>query len=170
MARRADSDDFNGIRDEVIRLRCEGHSYQYIATAVGISEARATKIVREEFREALGDRQELIGDAKIQYDYLYTKILEQFRQRNFADAALGKLVLQILADRRRLLGIDAPSQVQVTHSIDELSLEEVNQRLAQYEAIPDAQFAVRQLPAAGPAPTPTAPSAAPAECDSPTTS
>lgn len=158
LPRLADPDDFNGIRDEIVRLRCEGRSYEYITTATGVSYKKVRAILSEEFEAALGDRKQLIGELNSRYEFLYTKLMEQFKNRGYADAAIGKLVLQVMQDKRRLLGTDSPAQVQVTHSIDELSLEEVNARLAQYEALQlppksdaiDAEFQVRQVPASTP--------------------
>ena len=156
MARHSDPDDFNGVRDEVVRLRCEGRGYEYIASAVGISDNRVRKILRQEFETYLGERQQVIGEVDLQYQFLYTKFFEQLQKRGFADAQLGKLVLQTLLDRRKLLGLDAPNQVQVTHSLDELSLDEINQRIAQLdrvalppkvEVIEVAEFEVKKTPA-----------------------
>ena len=99
-------------RRQAIELRREGRTYREIAEVMGISRARANKIVTEELEQIA---KELLDEAK-QFRALELERLEVVNQRLWAYVHAGSLdaidrFLRLSARRSALLGLDSPTKV-----------------------------------------------------------
>lgn len=152
-------EDVDGTKDEVIRLFVRGHSYSAIALAVGLSEKRVRSIVREEAQEKYGNRQSLLDQAAHQMDWIARGLAERCESSQFKDSKAVELFLKAVEGKRKLFGLDRPTEVTHTHQLELRSLDEINAELARYgvrsempalpppsepEPVADAEFEVRE--------------------------
>jgi hypothetical protein len=118
--------DADDIRDEVVRLRIQGHGAPNIAKIVGISEKRVYTIFKSEFSR-FGNRQQMIEQSAMTLDYLKRPLLKKYEK----DALVGKpdrrdaeMILKIEESKRKMFALDQPSRLEVTHyeALDDQSL------------------------------------------------
>jgi hypothetical protein len=141
--------DFSEVRDEVVRLRCNGHSMDYIATALGLNLRRVKVILDQEFVDRNADRQQLKQQAAMELDYLRRELWREWEAaRNKTSVRwAAEAILKAWDQKRRLFALDDPVRVAVTHSVEEMTLEEVQAELLRIEGkLPPA------LPPADPTP------------------
>lgn len=96
------------------QMRVHGMTQAAIAEKLGVSQPAVSKMlaaVRESF--PLRTREELVMMTEDRYSLLIGAFLPKAAS---GDAEACKLVLQIERDRRKLLGLDAPTATRVEHS------------------------------------------------------
>ena len=111
---------------EIVRLRCEGHSFVYISAALQLPMhvvRRKLDAFAESQRE---EREALVQRASDQLDYLWRRQLdpycrtEELRRLALPDKVCATL-LKIQDQKAKLLGLNAPTQTQNSHSFESAS-------------------------------------------------
>jgi hypothetical protein len=129
-------------RLRALQLRLAGSSYRQIAAALGTTHPTAIKDVDAMLREYAEEPAEKVRSAE-------AARLDRLLLAHWPAAILGNLkatdtVLQIMARRAALLGLDAPRKVDITTWIREQAVAE---GLDPDRAVEDADAFVRGLPA-----------------------
>ncbi len=129
-----DSDDWSGLRDEILELKAKGCTVEYIARAKGCSVKKVTRILKSEFQERFNNRQAIVEAHSIELEWLKKKVLDRLYSSPTFDRRDAELYLKIRAEIARLFGSDAPQQHQhqVTHDFAELADDEVIAQLKQF--------------------------------------
>lgn len=133
--------DFDGTRDSIVNLFCQGKPKGFIATALGLDRKVVERIISQEFNTRLGNRQQLIEKTALELEWLKSKVMEKFE--SFGDRRDAEAALKIIDRKCKLFGLDAPVKVEVNH-IEEMSDAEIVQQLSSYEKM------MKQLPPAEP--------------------
>lgn len=121
--------DFNGIRDEIVRLRCLGYGQLTIAKMLSLSENRVREILKSEFIDRFADRDELKRQTAMELDWLLRPLkLKYEKNPNRQDA---ETILKIIERKCRLFALDEAVKLEVKH-IEELSEDEIKAELARY--------------------------------------
>jgi len=119
--------DFDGTRDRIVELRCQGKSIHYISTAMGLSSSEVQRLLRSEFEQRLGDRQGLIQKAAMELDYLMAKLMDKIVVH--PDRRDMETWLKFNESKRRLFGLDAPTKVEAKVSYEEMSEQDIVRQL-----------------------------------------
>lgn len=125
--------DFNGIRDQIVELFCQGKSKSLICTALGLERKEVDRIINQEFNTRLGNRQQLIERTALELEWLKSKMMDRV-EGNGWDRRDVETALKVIESKRKLFGLDAPVKVEVNH-IDEMSDEDIKLQLKDYEKL-----------------------------------
>jgi Homeodomain-like domain len=166
-----------------LALRRDGHTYEEIGQALGVNRQMATRIVQRGLARVVREPAEQVRAIELlALDHLQVQALAVLRRKHFfvqggevvkrSNPETGEeeelvddgpmlqaiaCVLRIQESRRRLLGLDAPTQARV---MADISLAEAWRRSTreQHEALLDAEIAElqRELDRRGPAEPPAA--------------
>jgi hypothetical protein len=117
--------DFDGRRDLIVKLRCQGRGVDYIAAQVGMQRDHVMRILKSEFEERFGQRQRLIEDTALELDYLKSTAMMKYEKTG--DLKAGELILKTIDRKCRLFGLDQPTKVEV--KIEDLTEEELVRQL-----------------------------------------
>jgi hypothetical protein len=143
---RISASDFNGIAEEVVRLKCLDHNNLYIARTLGISYTLVTKILEREVKAYQVEREQMRHQANMELNWLKKPLKEKYERDAKNPKGVSRedavALLKIIERQHRLFGLDEPMKVDVKHTIEELSDDELNKQL-QLHGID-----VKQLPAA----------------------
>lgn len=123
---RVSTTDLNGVRDQIVSLRCRGFGVDRIAAEVGLSRLRVASLLRQEFEERFADRDELKRQTAMQLDQLARPLWDKYESS--ADRRDAEALLKIIDRRCRLLGLDEAVKYKV--EVEELSDEELTAQLA----------------------------------------
>lgn len=124
--------DFNGIRDQIVKLRCLGSSYETISKTLGITYKHVKAVIDSEFKERFENREALKLHTAMQLDWLARPLMEQFDKT--IDRRDAEVVVKILDRKARLLGLDEAVKVDV-RQVESLTDEEIENELARYTGI-----------------------------------
>lgn len=122
---------------EMIRLRCEGHSFVYISAALKLPQSAVRRKLDAYAESQKEEREALIQRCSDQLDYLWRRQLDPFcrteaeRAKPLPDK-IAQTLLRIQETKAKLLGLNAPTQTQNSHtfeSMDEAALREEAARL-----------------------------------------
>ena len=139
--------DFNGVRDEVVRLRSLGYGPKQIGQMLGISARASQNIIDSEFVTRFGNRQQMVVQVAMTLDMLARPLLEKYERdtnNGHPDRRDAESVLKIIDSKKRLFALDMPQKLEVLH-IEELSVEQLNAELARLgvkfpNELPEAQI------------------------------
>lgn len=138
--------DFNGVAEEVVRLKCLDHSNTYIARVLGIAYNTVVKILEREYKANSANREQMRETAKMELNWLKKPLKEKYERDSKTDKGVSRedavALLKIIERQHRLFGLDDPVKVDVKHSIEDLSDDELNKQLQLHG------IEVKQLPAA----------------------
>jgi len=124
--------DFDGIRDEVLRLRCLGYGQDRIAKELRISKSRVATILRSEFVDRFAGREELKQKTALELEGLMRPLKLRYEQNPTRQDA--ETILKIIDRTIRLFALDEAMKVEVKH-LEDLSEEEIRQELARYGVV-----------------------------------
>jgi hypothetical protein len=119
------------LREQALGLRLAGAAYREIGKRLGISHAHAHRLVRGELEKL----EALSGERAEELRRLELERLDQLQKALWAkrgEARESMQILRVMESRRRLLGLDAPAQVEVQHS--EESADERSRRMMERAA------------------------------------
>ncbi len=122
---------------EILRLRCEGHSFVYISAATKLPQHVVKRKLEAYAESQKEEREALVQKCSDQLDYLWRRQLDPYcrteKQRSEAlPEKTAALLLKIADQKAKLLGLNAPTQTQNSHSfesMDEAALREEAARL-----------------------------------------
>jgi len=121
--------DHNGIRDQVVKLRCMGYSYAAIAKSLDITYKQVKALIDSEFKERFENREELKLQTAMQLDWLVRPLMEQFEST--IDRRDAEVIVKILDRKARLLGLDEAVKVDV-RQVESMTDEDIEKELARY--------------------------------------
>lgn len=156
------TDDYNGVRDSVVRLRCMGFGKERIAKELGLAYKKIDYILRSEFQNRFADREELKQQTAFQLDWLARPLMEKYEAAGLdADRRDAEAILKIIERKCRLLGLDEAVKLDV-RQVEQYSDEELDRELSRYgivkqltvepgppqlpETVPDADFTTTESP------------------------
>lgn len=110
--------------NELLRLRCEGHSLAYCAAAVGVSTHVAAKRLAAIAKELLPDREAMVAKQAGQLELLWRRTLAPWVSSDDArqlplPEKVTQTLLKILDREAKLFGLDAPTKVENSHSFND---------------------------------------------------
>lgn len=144
-------EDWDGRRDRVVTLRCQGHSAETIAKLTGLSQHRVRKLLESEFQQRFADREEVKRQTAMQLDWLARPLMEKYERdadRGSPDRRDAESILKVIERKCRLLGLDEAVRIDV-REVEELSDAELDAELRRHGV-------VKQLPPAPPQSLPQA--------------
>jgi hypothetical protein len=102
-------------RGKALDLRKQGQTYAQIAAALGVSESRAHQVVTEELRRLHAERSEAAGEVlRLELERLDVLQASVWPKAKAGEPTAVERVLNIMARRAKLLGLDAPTKVAAT--------------------------------------------------------
>lgn len=122
---RARDDDWNGNRDEAVRLRCLGRSPSFIAAAMGVPKQTIDRWLKQEFDIRLGVRQSLIEQTGMELEWAKSKLAEQIQAKG--DRRDVEVWLKVIDRKCKLFGLDSPLKVDVR--VEDLSDQDLAREL-----------------------------------------
>lgn len=121
--------DFDGLRDEIVRLRCLGFGQEYISKTLRISKTKVKSILQSEFQDRFAARDELKQKTALELEWLLRPLKLKYEQcPNRQDA---ETILKIIDRTIRLFALDEAVKIDVRH-LEDLSEDEIRQELARY--------------------------------------
>lgn len=111
---------------ELIRLRCEGHSFVAISAATKTPQHVVRRKLDAFAESQKEEREQLVQRCSDQLDYLWRRQLdpycrtEKLRAEAIPDKTAATL-LKIIETKAKLLGLNAPTQTQNSHSFESAS-------------------------------------------------
>lgn len=103
--------DFNGVRDMIVELFCQGRSPSFIATAVGLKKKTVDQLIKSEFQTRLGSRQELIMQTGMELKNLKDTLARKYYEDG--DRRDAELALKYQDRLCKLFGLDEPVKHEV---------------------------------------------------------
>lgn len=114
---------------KALELRKAGKTYAEIGKACGCSGPYAYKVVRRELNRLLKLRNESAEQLRQMEQERLNQLQDAFWVKALAgDEKAGRMILDIIRERSRLLGLDAPLRVTGTFGFSDLSDEELASR------------------------------------------
>ena len=109
------------LREQALQLRIAGAPYRQIARTLGVSKSHVHRLVRDEVEKL----EAVAGEKAEELRRLELERLDELQKALWAkrgEARESMQILRVMESRRRLLGLDAPAQVEHSEeSADERS-------------------------------------------------
>lgn len=133
----ADEHDFSGLRDRVVDLAGRGYSCSYIAKATGENYTKIVRLLRSEFDERCANRNQIKQAHEQTLQWLKLKCTQAIAEPGLDkngnpkdwDRKAAELLLRVLERESKLHGLDAPTQHEVSVVHEDMTDEELVERL-----------------------------------------